>query len=92
MKNLYGTISINKMLGDMCIIENINYYKLKNRKYGLEIVKSNSTNDSKIEVTNVKDVTDNEEKINRVLTDLVINEIAPGSEDVIEDLLKTYTC
>ena len=92
MRNLYGTISINKSLGDVRIVENINYYKLKNSKYGLEIVKSNSTDENKIEVTNLKDVTDNEEEIDKVLNDLVINEITPSAEDVIEDLLKTYTC
>lgn len=89
MKNLYGTISINKMLGDICIKENINYYKLKNNKYGFEIVKESTTDDEKFEV---KNVTDNEEKINRVLYDLVIKQIMPNSEDIIEDLIKTYAC
>ena len=90
MKNLYGTIDINKMLGGICIKEQINYYKLKNSKYGLEIVKSNSTNENEVEITNMEDITDNEEKINKVLNDLVIKEITPNEEDVIEDLLKIY--
>lgn len=92
MKNLYGTIKINKMLGmnNMCIEEHINYYKLKNKKYGLEIVKSNSTNDEKIEITNIKNITDNEEKINNLLNDLVIKQITPNSSDVIEDLVKIH--
>lgn len=89
MKNLYGTISINKKLGNTCIKENIHYYKLKNSKYGFEIVKESTTDDEKFEV---KDVTDNEEKINRVLYDLVIKQIMPNSEDIIEDLIKTYAC
>lgn len=92
MRNLYGTISINKVLGDTHIMENINYYKLKNSKYGLEIVKSDGTNEKEIEVTNMKNVTDNEEKINKVLKQLIINEITPSAEDVIEDLLKIYAC
>lgn len=92
MKNLYGTISISKILGDMCIKERINYYKLKNSKYGLEIVKSDSTNEENIEVTNMIDITDNEEKIDKVLNDLVIKEITPDSSDVIEDLLKIHAC
>ena len=92
MRNLYGTISIKKSLGNERIVENINYYKLKNSKYGLEIVKSNGTDESKIEVKNLQDVTDNEEEIEKVLNDLVINEITPSAEDIIEDLLKTYTC
>ena len=92
MRNLYGTISINKVLGDICIMEKINYYKLKNSKYGLEIVKSNGTNEKEIERTNMKNVTDNEEKIEKVLNDLIINEITPSADGVIEDLLKTYAC
>ena len=92
MKNLYGTINISKILGDMCIKERINYYKLKNSKYGLEIVKSDSTNEENIEVTNMIDITDNEEKIDKVLNDLVIKEITPDSSDVIEDLLKIHAC
>lgn len=90
MKNLYGSIDINKVLGGTCIKENISYYKLKNSKYGLQIVKSYSTNEKEIEVTNIEDITDNEEKINKVLNDLVIKEITPNEEDVIEDLLKIY--
>ena len=90
MKNLYGTIDINKIMGGTCIKERIDYYKLKNSKYGLEIVKSNITNKEKIEVTNLTNITDNEEKINKVLNDLVIKEVTPDEEDVIEDLLKIY--
>lgn len=92
MRNLYGTINISKMLGDICILEEINYYKLKNRKYGLEIVKSNGTNEEKIEVTNMQDITDNEEQIDQILKDLVIKEITPDSSDVIDDLLKIHVC
>ena len=66
--------------------------KLKNSKYGLEIVKSDSTNEENIEVTNMIDITDNEEKIDKVLNDLVIKEITPDSSDVIEDLLKIHAC
>ncbi len=89
MKNLYGSIKINKTLGtnNVCIEEIINYYKLKNKKYGLKIVKSNSTNEENIEV---KNITDNEEKINNILNDLVINQIMPQSSDIIEDLVKIH--
>ncbi len=92
MKNLYGTIKINKILGtnNMSIEEHINYYKLKNKKYGLEIIKSNNTNEEDIEVTNIKNITDNEEKIDNLLNDLVIKQITPGSSDVIEDLVKIH--
>jgi len=91
MKNLYGSIRISKMLGNdsQCIEEKIDYYKLKNEKYGLKIVKTNNTNEENIEVANI---TDNEEKIDKVLNDLVIKEITPSSSDVIEDLLKIYAC
>lgn len=91
MKNLYGTIKISKMVGkgSQYIEEEIDYYKLKNEKYGLEIVKTNSTDEENIEVANI---TDNEEKIDKVLNDLVIKEITPSSADVIEDLIKIYAC
>jgi len=91
MKNLYGSIKISIMLekGSQFIEEKIDYYKLKNEKYGLEIVKTNSTNEENIEVANI---TDNEEKIDKVLNDLVIKEITPSSSDVIEDLIKIYAC
>lgn len=91
MKNLYGTIKISKMVGkgSQYIEEEIDYYKLKNEKYGLEIVKINSTDEENIEVANI---TDNEEKIDKVLNDLVIKEITPSSADVIEDLIKIYAC
>lgn len=94
MKNLYGTIKISKILGidNVCIEESINYYKLKNKKYGLEIIKTNSRNEEEIEVTNMKNITDNEEKIDKILNDLVIKEITPNSSDVIQDLLKIYAC
>lgn len=94
MKNLYGSIKISKTLGEdnLCIEENIDYYKLKNKKYGLEIVKRNSTNEEKIEVTNMTNITDNEEKIDKLLNDLVIKEITPNSSDIIEDLLKIHAC
>ena len=91
MKNLYGSITISKMLGkgSQCIEEKIDYYKLKNEKYGLKIVKTNNTNEENVEVINI---TDNEEKIDKVLNDLVIKEITPSSSDVIDDLLKIYAC
>lgn len=92
MKNLYGSIRISKILGKdkQSIEENIDYYKLKDEKYGLEIVKRNSTNEENIEVTNIADITDNEEKIDNILNELVIKEITPELSDVIEDLLKIH--
>ncbi len=92
MKNLYGSIRINKILGKekQSIEKNIDYYKLKNDKYGLEIVKRNGTNEEDIEVTNIADITDNEEKIDNILNELVIKEITPELSDVIEDLLKIH--
>lgn len=94
MKNLYGSIKISKVLGQnkQCIEENIDYYKLKDDRYGLEIVKRDSTNEENIEVTNIADITDNEEKIENILNDLVIKEITPELSDVIEDLLKIHVC
>lgn len=92
MKNLYGSIKINKVLGkdNVCIEESINYYKLKNKKYGIEIVKENNIDEEKVEIANRIDITDNEEKIDKILKYLVIKEITPSSSDVIEDVLKIY--
>jgi hypothetical protein len=92
MKNLYGSVKINKVIlnEEQNVEECINYYKLKNRKYGLEIVKQNGTNEEKVEITNIANITDNEEKINNVLNMLVAKEIMPSSSDIIEDLLKQY--
>ncbi len=92
MKNLYGTIKISKILGmnNMHIEENINYYKLKNKKYGFEIVKSNNINEQNVEVTNIKNITDNEEQIDSLLKDLIIKQITPSSSDIIEDLVKIH--
>lgn len=88
MKNLYGTIKISKVLGqDNHIEESINYYKLKNKKYGLQIVKRNNSIKEKYKIENI---TDNEQKIDEILKHLVIKEITPDSSDVIEDLLKIY--
>lgn len=91
MKNLYGSIVIKKQLKEKGqeIQEHVNYYKLKNKKYGLEIVKENEEK-QKIEITNVRDITDDEQKINDVLNFLVIKEVMPDAPDIIEDLVKQY--
>ena len=87
MKKLYGTIMINKQIIDKQkrVQESINYYKLKNKKYGIEIVKEN------VEIANLMNVTDNEEAINYILSLLVRKEIMPNDSDVIQDIVKQYT-
>lgn len=70
--------------------ENINYYKLKNKKYGIEIVKENEGKE-KLEISNHMNITDSEEAINHVLSLLVKKKIMPDEVDVIDDLLKQYT-
>jgi len=91
MKKLYGSIEISKILkeGGKSIKEHINYYKLKNEKYGFEIVKRNDLKEN-IEITNINNITENEKKINNILDILVAKEIMPESEDIIEDLVKQY--
>lgn len=92
MKKLYGTIMINKQIIDKQkrIQENINYYKLKNKKYGIEIVKENEGKE-KLEVANVMNITDSEEAINYILSLLINKKIMPNESDVIDDLVKQYT-
>lgn len=91
MKKLYGTIIINKeiMEKEKRIQENINYYKLKNKMYGIEIVKQNEQKE-KVEMANLLNVTDNEEAINYILSLLIAKQIMPNEEDVIHDLVKQY--
>ena len=92
MKKLYGTIMINKQIIDKqkSVRESVNYYKLKDKKYGIEIVKENEVNE-KLEIANVMNVTDNEEAINYILSLLVKKEIMPNDEDVIDEIVKYYT-
>lgn len=92
MRNLYGSVMINKEIKEkgQRIQECVNYYKLKNQKYGLEIIKENEERQG-IEITNVIDVTDDEEKINTILNLLVVKEVMPNSPDIIEDVVKQYT-
>lgn len=91
MKKLYGSIEISKILGEggKIIKEYINYYKVKDEKYGFEIVKKNNQKEN-IQRTNINDITENESKINNFLDTLVELEISPESDDVIEDLVKQY--
>ena len=67
MKKLYGTIMIHKQIMDKQkgVDENINYYKLKNKMYGIEIVKENEEKE-KLEIANLMNVTDSEEAINHI--------------------------
>lgn len=82
---------INKQIMDKqkSIRESINYYKLKDKKYGIEIVKENEVNE-KLEIANITNVTDNEEAINYILSLLVKKEIMPKDEDVIDEIVKYY--
>lgn len=91
MKKLYGTIRISKQVIDKqkTIQENINYYKLKNKKYGIEIVKENEEKE-KLEIANLSNVTENEEAINYILSLLLAKQIMPNDADVIDDLVKQY--
>lgn len=91
MKNLYGNISISKQIeqGNKEIYEKINYYKVKEEKYGIEIEKK--YDNDKVEKTNRIDITDNENEINCILDTLVYKQVMPCDSDVIEDLVKKYT-
>ena len=92
MKKLYGTIMIHKQIMDKQkrTQENINYYKLKNIKYGIEIVEENEEKE-KLEIANMMNVTDSEEAINHILSMLINKRIMPNESDVIDDLVKQYT-
>jgi len=90
MRNLYGRISINKKFneGKEQINENINYYKLRDSKFGLEIEKEQDNKEvTKLHIINI---TEDEDKINYILKELLKHEVMPESEDIIEDLVKQY--
>jgi len=91
VKKLYGTVMIHKQImeKEKRVQENINYYKLKNKKYGIEIVKENEGKE-KLEIANLINITDNEEAINYILSLLVAKQIMPNEADVIDDLVKQY--
>jgi len=91
MKKLYGTIMINKQILDKqkMVQENISYYKLKDKKYGIEIVKENVEREN-LEIANLINITDSEEAVNHILSMLVKKEIMPRDADVIDDIVKQY--
>lgn len=90
MKNLYGTIWVNKKIeqGNEEINKRINYYKIEEEKYGFEIEENYN---NKIETTNKINITDREDEINCILNTLIYKEIMPYDSDIIEDLVKKYT-
>jgi len=90
MKNLYGTISILKNFNENNeqVNESINYYKIKDDKYGLEIEMEHSN--QIIEKIYAENITEDESKIEYILKDLLKYEVTPNSKDVIEDLVKQY--
>ena len=90
MKNLYGSISINKKFsqGSAQINESINYYKLKNSKFGIEIEKEE--NNKKKEKIHIINITEDEDKIDFILKQLVKYEVTPNAEDVIKEFVNQY--
>ena len=88
MKKLYG--SINKIIqyNNKKINEIVNYYKLEDDKYGLEIEKKNEN--KKIESINKIDITEDEEKIDYLLKMLVNKQVLPSSDGVVEDMITQY--
>lgn len=72
----------------------LEYYKTSREenvksKYGIEVVKTEYLNGNvKVETKEVKNVTDDIEQVDKILTLLRNNEVTPiGIEDVLEDLL-----
>ena len=65
-------------------------FKENNRKYGIEVVKTEYLDGNvKIETAEVNNVTNDLNEANRILTLLRNNEVTPvGVEDVLEEILK----
>lgn len=90
MKNLYGSINISKKFnqGNEQINESINYFKLKNRGYGVGIEKQDENN--KVEKTKIINITNDEEKIDYILKEILKYELTPSDEGVIQELITRY--
>lgn len=82
---------INKQILDKqkMVQESISYYKIKDKKYGIEIVKENVAKKN-LEIANLINITDSEEAVNHILSMLVKKEIMPRDADVIDDIVKQY--
>ena len=86
MKKLYAsTVMKNKHTTGT-----VNYYKIMDEKYGIEIVKKEYGKDEiKCEKNSVNKISTNESKIINIIEKLKSNKVTPiGLNDVLLDLLK----
>lgn len=88
MKSLYACIEINKKDNKIQsrITEKIQYYKTKDELYGIEVVKENNLLNK--EISDIFEITNDEEEIESILDILVDNVVMYNFEDIINDQLK----
>lgn len=92
MKSLYACIEINKNInetGDR-VTEKIEYYKTKDELYGIEVVKENSLPCK--EISDIAQITEDENEIDSILDKLVSNGVMCNFEDIVNDLMKNSIC
>ena len=84
-KELYDIANLSKNEQEQSNICKIEYYKIKEEKYGIEIIKKLNNNET--EVKQARKIEISEEKINELLEILKRNRVTPMElEYVLEDL------
>lgn len=92
MKSLYACIEINKNINESGdgLTEKIEYYKTKDELYGIEVVKENNLPCK--EISDIAQITEDENEINSILDKLVSNGVMCNFEDIVNDLMKNRLC
>lgn len=84
-KRLYGIADLSKEEQKESSISKLEYYKIKEEKYGVEIIQK-YTNE-KIEDKQIRELEQSEEKIDKLLSILKRNKVTPTEvEYILEDL------
>ena len=85
LKKLYGSVDLSCEEQEISKIFKIEYYKIKEEKYGLEIIKR--TLNQEIESKIIRKIYDEEKHINELLEILKRNKVTPTElEYILEDL------
>ena len=94
MKSLYACIEINRKINKIgnVVTERVKYYKTKDELYGIEVVKDNNLLKKKIDVQDIKQITEDEKEIDSILDTLVSNMVMYNFEDIINDLIRNRLC
>lgn len=92
MRKIYKTVDSQKWnldkIGGVCDAK-IEYYKLKDEQYGIEVKEIHQVENSKsTEIKEVQNITENEDKIDKILEILVDRKVEPYiAEEIIHDIM-----